>query len=115
MKKTSVIIAISLLIALVFVLAASGDNTKNDIENGMTTLKNDITSMMDGMSSAVSDLDNSLTAEGNVTKETGSTGLFEDMTSDKVSTGPSTSSTTSGSFATTSEPSSVKPADSLAE
>lgn len=108
MKKTSVIIAVSLLIALVFVLAACGDKTKNDIENGMTTLKDDITSMMDGVSSAVSDLDNSLTAEGNVTKDNSSTGLFEEMTSDKASTEKSTtekstSSTTSGSFATTSE------------
>lgn len=102
MKKTSVIIATVLLIALVFVLAACGDKTKNDIENGMTTLKDDITSMMDGMSSAVSDLDSALTAEGNVTKENSTTGVLEDMTSDKSTTEKNTSSTTSGTFATTS-------------
>ncbi len=108
MKKTSVILVISLIVALVFVLVACGDSTKNDMDNGMTTLKDDMTSMMEGMSSAVSDLDSSLTAEGNVTKDNSSTGLFEEMTSDKASTEKSTtekstSSTTSGSFATTSE------------
>lgn len=103
MKKTSVIIATVLLIALVFVLAACGDKTKNDIENGMTTLKDNITSMMDGMSSAVSDLDSALTAEGNVTKDNSTTGVLEGLTSDKADESKATSSTTSGSFATTSK------------
>lgn len=111
MKKTSVILAVSLLIALVFVLAACGDKTKNDIENGMTTLKNDITSMMDGVSSAVSDLDNSLTAEGNVTKDNSTTGVLEGLTSDKKDE----NKTTSGSFATTSAAADEKPSGSSAE
>ena len=112
MKKTSVIIAISLLIALVFVLAACGDKTKNDIENGMTTLKDDMTSMMDGISSAVSDLDSRLTAEGNVTKDDSTTGILEGLTSDKAD---GNKATTSGSFATTSGASDEKPSDSLVE
>ena len=97
MKKTSAILVISLIVALIFVLVACGNGTKDDLNNEMTTIRNDVTSMMDGISSAVSDLDSSLTAEGNVTDEKSSTGLFEEMTSDKNS-----SSTTSGSLATTS-------------
>lgn len=102
MKKTSAILVISLIVALIFVLVACGNNTKNDLNNDMTTIKNDATSIMDGISSAASNLDSSLTADGNVTKENSSTGLFEDMTSDKNTTKNHTTETTSGSFATTS-------------
>ena len=102
MKKSSAILIISLAVALIFILVACG-NVKDDIKDEMTTIKNDITSIIDGVSSAASDLDSSLTAEGNVTKENSSTGLLDGMTSDKSTTEKSTSSTTSGSFATTSQ------------
>lgn len=107
MKKTSTILVICLAVALIFVLVACG-NVKDDVKDKMTTIKNDVTSIMDGVSSAVSDLDSSLTAEGNVTKENSSTGLLDGMASDKSTTEKgttekSTSSTTSGSFATTSD------------
>lgn len=102
MKKTSTILVICLAVALIFVLVACG-NVKDDVKDEMTTIKNDVTSIMDGVSSAVSDLDSSLTAEGNVTKENSSTGLLDGITSDKNTTEKSTSSTTSGSFATTTQ------------
>ena len=88
MKKILSLIMIMALVALIFTLAAcgGGNDMKDDIKNEMTTLKDGATSMMDDLSSAVSDMAGELTENGNVTKDKSSTGLFDDMTSDKDKT-----------------------------
>ncbi len=87
MKKIISLIAILALVAVIFTLAACGDKTNNDM---MTTLKDEGSSMMDegadmmdDMSEALGDLGDDLTEGGNVTDQNSSTGLLDDMTSDK--------------------------------
>lgn len=92
MKKILSLVAIIALIAVIFTFAACGNKTKNE----MTSLKDDATSMMDDMSSALSGIGDDMTAEGNVTDDKSSTGLFEDMTSDKT-TEPASQTTTAQS------------------
>ena len=84
MKKIISLIAILALVAAIFTLAACGNKATDDIRNEMTTLKDEGENMMDDMSEALSDIDSGLTEIGNVTDENSSTGLFEDMTSDKA-------------------------------
>lgn len=83
MKKIISLIAILALVAAIFTLAACGNKATDDIRNEMTTLKDAGEDMMDDMSSALGDLGDELTEGGNVTDENSSTGLFEDMTSEK--------------------------------
>ncbi len=73
-------------LVLVTVLVACGEEAKDDMKNEMTTLKDGATSMMDDISSALGELDDDLTQNGNVTDEGSSTGLFESMTSDGSTT-----------------------------
>ena len=80
MKKIISIFAILALIAAIFTFAACGKKTTNDIKNEITTLKDDGEDMMDDMSSALGELDDELTENGNVTDENSSTGLSEDIT-----------------------------------
>lgn len=94
MKKTFPIIAAVLLIALIFTLAACG-KAKDDMKNDITTLKDDATSMMDDISSALSGIGDEMTAEGNVTDNNSSTGLFEDSsTTEKESSDAANASDT---------------------
>ena len=93
MKKIISLIAITAVAALIFIFAACGNETKNDIENGLTTLKEEASSAMDEMSSALNGIDDAMTSEGNVTDSNSSTGLFEDMTSDKNEADTSTTNT----------------------
>lgn len=91
MKKIISLIAIIALVAVIFTFAACGDKTTNDIKNDMTDLKDEGSSMMDEgedmmdeMGSALDEMGDDLTEGGNVTDSNSSTGLFEDMTSDKA-------------------------------
>ena len=86
MKKILSILMILALFVLVFSLAACGEKAKDDVKNEMTTLKDGATSMMDDLSSALDGLEDDMTQNGNVTDSNSSTGLFEDMTSDKANT-----------------------------
>lgn len=104
MKKIFSLILIIALIAVIFTFAACGDNTKNDIKNEMTTLKEEGSSMMDDMSSALSGIGDDLTAEGNVTDNNNSTGLFEGMTSDMSSTSGTTSAPSQSTSAADANP-----------
>lgn len=85
MKKISPIILIFIVALILFTLAAC-TGMKDDMKDEMTTLKDNATSMMDDMSSALGDMADDLTQGGNVTKDNGSTGLFDELTSDKAST-----------------------------
>lgn len=86
MKKILSVLMILALFVLIFSLAACGDKAKDDIKNEMTTIKENATSMLDDLSSALNGIDNEMTQNGNVTKDNSSTGLFDDMTSDKDKT-----------------------------
>ncbi len=99
MKKIISIVTIIALVALIFAFAACGNNGANNntttsnssTTNMLTTLKDEGSSMLEDMSSALNGIGDDLTAEGNVTDNQSSTGLFEDMTSD---TSTSTTDTT---------------------
>ena len=82
------------VIALVLVLVACGEEAKDDMKNEMTTLKDGATSMMDDISSALSGIDENLTQNGNVTDEKSSTGLFETMTTESSTVVSTDNSTT---------------------
>lgn len=94
MKKFLPAIIILSLIVLIFTLAACGREMKDDVTNELTTLKNNATSMMDDLSSAVSDMAEDLTQGGNITKDNSSTGLVDKMTEEDKTTKPSSSHTT---------------------
>lgn len=88
MKKIISILVILTVFVMIMTLTACGNKAKDE----MTTIKDNGMSMLDDMSSALSDVDDSLTQGGNVTKDNSSTGLFETMTTE--STTGVTSSTT---------------------
>ena len=101
MKKIFSLLAIAALIGVIFALAACGGNSTNNTTtsnssttNMLTTLKDEGSSMLEDMSSALSGIGDDLTAEGNVSDNQSSTGLFEDMTSDENTTTANTSDTT---------------------
>ena len=82
MKKIISLIAILALIAVIFTLAACGNKTDGSLSSEMTTLKDEGSTVMDDISSALDGLDEELTDHGNVTDRDSSTGLFDDVTSD---------------------------------
>ncbi len=101
MKKIFSIAMIIALVALIFTFAACGDNNANNntttsnTTNKMTSLKDEGSSMMDDMSSALGELADDLTQGGNVTDNQSSTGLLEGLTSNN------TESTSDGDSAVT--------------
>ena len=82
-KLISVLIILAVFVAILS-LAACGGKTESDIKNEMTTLKDEGMSMLDNLSSAASDIDSSMTQNGNVTDNDSSTGLFETMTTEST-------------------------------
>lgn len=96
MKKIISIVAIIALVAVIFTLAACGgggtDNsttkntttTANSTTDKMTSIKDEGSSMMEDLSSAISGIGDDLTAEGNVTDNKSTTGLLEGLTSDNT-------------------------------
>lgn len=79
MKKIIVLLVILAVFAALISLAACGGKAETDIKDEMSTVKDDGMSMVEDLSSALSDLDEDLTQGGNVTKDDSSTGLFETM------------------------------------
>jgi len=70
MKKIlSLIIAAALLISVVALFAACGNNAGNEIKDDMTSMMDDATTLMDSVSDGISDLADDLTENGNVTGE----------------------------------------------
>lgn len=88
MKKIISILVILTVFVMIMTLTACGNKAKDE----MTTIKDNGMSMLDDMSSALSDVDDSLTQGGNVTKDNSSTGLFETMTTEST-TGVTVSTT----------------------
>lgn len=79
MKKIIALLVILAVFAALISLAACGGKAETDIKDEMSTVKDDGMSMVEDLSSALSDLDEDLTQGGNVTKDDSSTGLFETM------------------------------------
>ena len=84
MKKILSILIITVVFVLMLTLAACGGKSKNEMKDEMSTLKNEGSSMMDDLSSAVSSIDGDMTQGGNITKDNSSTGLFETMTTEST-------------------------------
>lgn len=92
MKKIISIGIIIALVALIFTFAACGGNnnanntttTNNSTTNKMTSLKDEGSSMMDDVSSALGDMADDLTENGNVTDNKSTTGLLEGLTSNNT-------------------------------
>lgn len=86
MKKIISVVAIIALVALIFTFAACGDNnganngTTSSTTNKMTSVKDEGSSLMDDMSSALGDLADDLTENGNVTDNKSTTGLLDGIT-----------------------------------
>ena len=60
------VLALTMLIAFV----ACGGKTGDELENGMTSMMDDATTLMEEVSTALDDLADDLTEDGNVTDET---------------------------------------------
>lgn len=70
MKKIlSLIIAAALLISVVSLFAACGNNAGNEIKDDITSMMDDATTLMDEISTGLDDLGDDLTENGNVTDE----------------------------------------------
>lgn len=97
MKKFLPIILIIALVAVIFCFAACGDDT---IDDTLTSMSNEMTSIMDDMTSQPDTTDNSLFDDA--TDNTGSSGA--DNNTNDVTGGPTgTSDTTEGNLGSTAE------------
>ena len=92
MKKIIPVAVILALAVLIFSLAACG-NTNNSTTttttaasttNNMTSLKDEGSSLMEEVSSALEGIGDDLTAEGNVTDNDSTTGLLDGLTSNNT-------------------------------